>query len=303
MVAISQSVSAETVSGLSTDDDELEDSALADAHKLLVVENAPGERFALPLSLISRIEGIRRSQIENTGGRASIQYRGGHLLLFLLDQAANIQPLPDSDELFVVVFRVAEREVGLLVAKTIDIVVEKVAIEEKGFRQPGISGSTIVGGHTTLMVDLYGLVRHLDPEWIESHEDELKGDATLLLAEDTPFFRDQMRRCLEGAGYELQVAEDGAEALEILQKGYESIDLVVTDIEMPRMDGLSLVRAIRSDQRLADLPVIAVTSLDSEDDRRRGVEAGVDDYLVKLDQEHLLHAVRRHLTEKETASK
>ena len=130
------------------------------------------------------------------------------------------------------------------------------------------------------MVDLYGLVRHLEPDWIETHEDELKGDATVLLAEDTPFFRDQMRRCLEGAGYTLMVAEDGAEALELLEEHHDGVDLVVTDIEMPRLDGLGLVRAIRNDVRLASLPVIAVTSLDRADDRQRGLEAGVDDYLV-----------------------
>jgi len=296
VVGLSQRISSEEVGTLQVDLGDAEpDRVRSDDQKLLLVHNAPGERFALPLSLVSRIEAIQRDQIQVAGGRPCIQYRGGHLVLFSLHQAADVTPLPKLDELFVVVFRAAGREVGLLVSEAIDIVIEAIQVEEQGFRQPGIAGSTIVGGQTTLMVDLYSLVRHIDPQWIAEYEEQLRGDATVLLAEDTPFFREQMRRCLEGAGHQVIATEDGVEALETLKSRAEEIDLVVSDVEMPRLDGLGLTRAIKADPRFGDLPVIVVTSLSADADRQRGVEAGVDDYLIKLDQEQLLQSVRRHL--------
>jgi two-component system, chemotaxis family, sensor kinase CheA len=270
---------------------------LSDSHSLLLVHLAPGEQFALPLGQVKRIEAIRRDQIEVSGGRPCMQYRGGHLILFSLSQAANTEPVPKLDELFVVVFRVADREVGLLVSEVLDIASEVLEIEDKGFRQPGISGSTIVRGETTLMIDLYDLVRHVDPDWISRLEEQLKGDATVLLAEDTPFFHDQMSRCLQDAGYQLVPTRDGAEALEVLQQRHEEIDLVVSDVEMPRLDGLSLARAIRRDKRLSHLPAICVSSLNGDQDRQRGLDAGFSEYLIKLNKEELLATVRRLLDE------
>jgi two-component system, chemotaxis family, sensor kinase CheA len=276
-------------------EEEEEDKAHSDAQELLLVHNAPQEQFALPVKLVSRIERIHRSQIERAGGRISMQYRGGHLVLFSIEQAAQVIPRPEAEYLYVIVFRVADGEVGLLASQIVDIVIEAVEIEEKGFSQPGISGSTIIGGKTTLMVDLYGLVRAVDPEWVMRQEEMLKGEAMILVAEDTPFFRQQFKRFLEGAGYQVLTAENGAEALQILEARYEEIDLLVTDIEMPTLDGLGLTRAVRADKRLAELPVIAVTSLSGEEDEKKGKEAGVDDYLIKIDQEEVLRSVHHFL--------
>ncbi|HEV3399281.1 MAG TPA: response regulator, partial [Actinomycetes bacterium] len=94
-------------------------------------------------------------------------------------------------------------------------------------------------------------------------------------------------------GYQVRVAPDGAAALDLL--GREPCDLVVTDVEMPKLDGFALTTRVRADERLRDLPVVLVTSLDSEDDRRRGVEVGADAYIVKgaFDQDRLLETIRR----------
>jgi len=294
VMGLSNRLELEEVSQL---EEEEEDKTRSDAQELLLAHNAPEEQFALPVKLVSRIERIHKSQIENTGGRVSMQYRGGHLVLFSIEQAARVIPRPETEYLYVVVFRVADGEVGLLVSEIVDIVIEAVEVEEKGFSQPGISGSTIIGGETTLMVDLYGLVRAVDPEWVKRQEEMLKGEATILVAEDTPFFRQQFKRFLEGAGYQVLVAENGAEGLRILEERHEEIDLLVTDIEMPELDGLGLTRAVRADERLAELPVIAVTSLSGEEDEKKGKEAGVDDYLIKIDQEEVLRSVHHFLEE------
>jgi two-component system, chemotaxis family, sensor kinase CheA len=100
---------------------------------------------------------------------------------------------------------------------------------------------------------------------------------------------------LEAEQLEVVACADGQEAWESLCDKPDRFSLVVTDLEMPRLDGLELTRRIRADNSTAHLPVIALTSLASEDDMRRGKEAGVDEYLIKLDRDQLISAAARHL--------
>jgi two-component system chemotaxis sensor kinase CheA len=117
----------------------------------------------------------------------------------------------------------------------------------------------------------------------------------LLVVEDSLTTRTLMKSILEAAGYEASVAADGAQAWKML--GEKSVDLVVTDVEMPNMDGFELTSAIRRSEQLARLPVVLVTSRGSDEDKRRGISVGADAYLVKsgFDQENLLQTIRQLL--------
>jgi two-component system chemotaxis sensor kinase CheA len=113
----------------------------------------------------------------------------------------------------------------------------------------------------------------------------------IVLADDAATTRALARSLLEAAGYEVAVAPDGEAALALLSQ--TGADLVLSDVEMPRMDGIELTRAVRATPRLARTPVVLLTGLASEEDRRRGLEAGADAYLVKssFDQRVLLDTV------------
>jgi two-component system chemotaxis sensor kinase CheA len=117
----------------------------------------------------------------------------------------------------------------------------------------------------------------------------------LLIAEDSLTTRTLERSILESAGYEVLVAVDGQDALDVLHA--QSVDLVVSDVEMPRMNGFSLTAEIRRDERLRHIPVVLVTGLDSSEYHRRGLAAGADAYIVKsrFDQSDLIEAVGRLL--------
>jgi two-component system chemotaxis sensor kinase CheA len=118
--------------------------------------------------------------------------------------------------------------------------------------------------------------------------------ARILVVDDQFTAREIQRSILEAAGYSVVTARDGREAWDLLKNG-ESVKLVVTDLEMPEMDGLALVRAIRSDPAWSSLPVVVVTSRGGEEDERKGLEAGADAYVVKqrFDQRALLDTVER----------
>jgi len=132
-----------------------------------------------------------------------------------------------------------------------------------------------------------------DPDFYSTHSEEEIANAKILLAEDSSFYRNLLSSYLVAAGYEVITAEDGLQAWEKLKM--EPVDLLITDIEMPNMTGFELTQKIREDTQLKDLPVIAVTSLSGEDDRRRGMEVGINDYQPKLDRDLVLEAVNNIL--------
>ena len=267
-----------------------------DAQTLLLVRNSPKEQLAIPLNLISRIEEIQRDQVELTGGRNNMQYRGLTLPLFSINEAAAVAPLQeDNSNLYVVVFPFGEREAGIMVSEVIDIVTVTDALDGITHKQPGIMGSVIIMKKITMIVDLFGIVATVMPEWISQTSlgtDSGQGQH-ILVVEDSPFFNRQICGFVSDAGYKAFSATDGVEGLALLER--EKIDLILTDIEMPNMDGLEFTARVRADARWSGLPIIAVTSLSGEAAEKRGLKAGVNEYLVKLDREKVIQTINRYL--------
>lgn len=274
-----------------------------DTQTLLLFTNDPSEQFGTPMSLISRIERIRADQIDSVGGQEVLQYRGASLPLLSLEHYTKSKPRAQQKTLYVIAFRVARQEVGLIAPTLVDIRNVSGQIDTVTFREPGINGSMVIDDKTTRLIDLMELARGGHPEWFNKTPTQEQAAAPqsaggmphILLAEDSAFFRSQVQGFLTGEGYSVLAAEDGSQAWDLLQHTDQPVTLVVTDIEMPRMDGYGLTRKIKSDSRFAHLPVIALTSLAGEEDVKRGTEAGVDCYQVKLDRDQLLEMVARYM--------
>ncbi|PKN40886.1 MAG: hybrid sensor histidine kinase/response regulator [Deltaproteobacteria bacterium HGW-Deltaproteobacteria-18] len=265
---------------------------------LFVFRNTPHEYCAVPLDLVARVELIDAAEIEEVGGRRVIKYRGGTLPVFSLDQATNVNMLDISGEIIVIVFLMAGHEIGLLAKPPVDAIEAQVSIDSFTLKQPGISGSAVIGENTTLIVDIYELIQTVQPDWFAVRGSiEIADDAGdvgvphLLLVEDSDFFRNQVKKFIEEDGYMVDVAEDGAVAWSMLDAEPDKFDLVVTDIEMPNMDGFELSRRIRQDKRFSMMPIVALTSLAGDEDVARGKAVGIDDYQVKLDKERLLQSI------------
>jgi two-component system chemotaxis sensor kinase CheA len=230
-----------------------------------------------------------------------MKYRGGSLSLMRVDDVAMVQPLADLDNLLVIVFHVAKRNVGLLAIGPIDALEISADIDDVTLKQPGIMGSAIIDTHTTMLVNIFEMVQNLFPDWLEGMEVfELGEDTdatapTILLAEDSNFFRNQVKGYMTEAGYEVIEGEDGQVAWELLQQNREIISMVITDIEMPRMNGFQLTKTIRSDPRFSGLPVIALTTLAAEEDVAKGMAVGVNEYHIKLDKERLMATVHQYM--------
>lgn len=176
---------------------------------------------------------------------------------------------------------------------------EEVVMKPAGERLaglPAVLGATILPTGRVVMIlnaascARTGLTRRAP---VLARGEEQARPTRVLLVEDTITTRALERSILEGAGYEVLVAVDGADGWRLLQE--RGADIVVSDVNMPRMDGLALCETVRSSGRFRELPFVLVTSLASEEDRRRGVEVGADAYIVKgdFDQELLIETIER----------
>ncbi|MGA2061437.1 MAG: chemotaxis protein CheW [Thermoguttaceae bacterium] len=277
---------------------------------ILLFTNDPKEQFGIPMGTITRLERILRAQIDSVGGQEVLQYRGGSLPLLTLEKQIKASPRPDTDKVYVVVFNALGREVGLIVPKLIDIRELPTSVDTTTLREPGVIGSLVVDGKTTRLLDLFELTRLAHPAWFSDRKANVILEAgksmgqapMILLAEDSNFFLKQVASFLKDDGYNVVECKDGLAAWNMLESSDKKFDLVVTDLEMPNMNGFELSRKIKDDPRFNYLPIIALSSLAGDEDVQRGMESGIDDYQIKLDRERLLASVANYLqTNKPTA--
>ena len=287
--------------------DKINEKAAADASgcvqetsSFLLFKNSEHESCGVPLELVARVDTIEAGgDIEHIGGRRVMKYRGELLPLITLKDVVNVKDVLEESEKIVVVFSVAEKEIGLVATLPINVAEMVVCLDQKTLKQKGIMGSMVIKNDPTMLLDIFELVEATYPQWLENaRKIDIGGKSKaplVLIAEDTDFFQRQISSYMEGHGYRTIVVADGVEAWNALNK-HKDIDILLTDIEMPNMNGLVLTEKIRKDARLKELPIIAVTTMSNEADITRGMAAGVNDYLIKLDKDKLLKTVDQYMS-------
>ncbi len=279
--------------------EESADTGEDERHALLLFQNAPGELCSVPIEQVSRVERVRAEQIEYLGGRRTMQYRGSSLPVVALHDAAAVGELTSEQQWVVIVFESMGQPLGLLAAEPLDLVEAALAVDPITLRQPGIAGSAVLKNRTMLILDIFDLAAVARPDWDRPPAPEIEAgpaDAhlpTVLVADDSEFFRNQVQRLAEAVGCRVLAAEDGQAAWELLDKHASDVCLVATDVEMPRLDGLALTRQIRADGRFAGLSVIALSSLAGDEEIARGMSAGVNEYQVKFNKDELTESIRK----------
>jgi len=256
--------------------------------------------FVFPTTHVQRVFRVGRDEIKSAENRETIQVDGRAASAVRLGSVLEIVPgntAPDAKrKVPVLVVAWAGEQIAFLVDEILDE--REVLVKSLGRQLPrvrNIAGATLLGTGKVVPVlnvaDLMQSAIRMAP--VASPRETEEVPKTILVAEDSITARTLLKNILESAGYRVKTAVDGAEALGVLAS--ESFDLVVSDVEMPRMSGFDLTAKIRADKRLSSLPVVLVTALESRQDRERGVDVGANAYLVKssFDQGNLLEVVRR----------
>jgi two-component system chemotaxis sensor kinase CheA len=255
---------------------------------LLVFRAGSKAQKAVPLSLVTRLEEIEVSSIEASTDRHVVQYRGHLMPLVVPGDGTRIR---QSGTQPLLVFSDGGRSMALVVDEIVDIVEEDFDIEVSGER-PGILGSAIVRGEATDIVDVGHFLPLAVADWFASRgtADET-ARRQLLLVDDSAFFRNMLMPVLGAAGYSVSAAASGQEALGLIRGG-RHFDLIVTDLEMPGMDGLALAQAIRAEARHAETPLIALSAMTTPATVARVRRAGFHDFVAKFDRQGLIAAIK-----------
>jgi two-component system chemotaxis sensor kinase CheA len=259
---------------------------------LLVFRAGSSQPKAVPLALVTRLEEIAADKIELSNGRHMVQYREQLMPLVLMEgvsvNTSGTQPI--------LVFADDSRSMGLVVDEIVDIVEERLHIEVASSRD-GVLGSAVIKGLATEVIDVGHFLPMAFADWFNRKEMTASAGAqSILLVDDSAFFRNMLAPVLKAAGYKVRVAVNAQEGLAALRSGQE-FDVILTDIEMPDMNGFEFAETIKADQKLAATPIIALSSMISPAAIERGRQAGFHDYVAKFDRPGLIAALKEQTTE------
>lgn len=248
---------------------------------------------AVPLGLVARLEDIPVERIEMSGGTPVVQYRGQ---LMPMVPIAGHWEAPASGRQAVLVFTEGQRSMGLMVDEILDVVEEPLLIHP-GSDRLGYLGSAVIAERVTDVIDTVYWLSHAGGDWFRGDRKSSTSNQKqrLLLIDDSTFFRHLVVPALSAAGFDVTAVESPAEALRLRDAGVE-FEALISDIEMPEMDGLSFARNVRASGAWIRLPMVALSSRAEPDDVARGREAGFTDYVAKYDRDALLSSLRECLS-------
>ncbi|WP_245217323.1 hybrid sensor histidine kinase/response regulator, partial [Neoroseomonas nitratireducens] len=245
---------------------------------------------AVPLGLVARLEDIPGERIEMSGAVPVVQYRGA--LMPLIPISAGWMPPEGETRQPVLVFTENNRAMGLVVDEILDVLEAKLEIQA-GSGRPGFIGSAVIAGKVTEVIDTAFWLAQAGEDWFRPTRPTQAGGprARLLLVEDSTFFRHLVVPALSAEGYEVTAVDGAAAALKLRDENVP-FDAIISDIEMPGMDGLAFARTLRAGGAWSDAPVIALSARAEPADVARGRDAGFTDYVAKYDRDALLQSLR-----------
>jgi two-component system chemotaxis sensor kinase CheA len=280
----------------------------ADIQEYLLFRLGGPSKYSIPLCLVSRLEEFPANAVEHTGEQPVIRYRDAILPLISLKSFLRLE-LNDQaprEKISVIVVRRNGRSFGIEVEQILDVVQVEGDIDDSLKDRAGILGNFILNDEVVVAIDVAGIVacemkrlnkqlNFREAERPAEGIDARKNKAIrVLYAEDARFFRNHIARTLEAAGMSVSAVENGQEAIDALSgSSGDQFSLVLSDIEMPKVDGFELARAIRANRKFDNIPLVALTTRFKQSDIEQGEAAGFDLYLEKLSEDLLIEGIEK----------
>jgi two-component system chemotaxis sensor kinase CheA len=278
---------------------------LATFRGLLV--NVGEQIFAIPSTSVNRVVRAKKEDIRTIENRETIGLNGQAVSLVWLHDVLGLPRREaksgDSEFIVALVLGAGEKRVAFSIDAILDE--QEMLVKSLGkqlSRVRYIAGATVLAtGKVVPILNVSDLMKSAarvsaSPAEVAAGAEKAKARRkSILVVEDSIAARTLLKNILESAGYQVKTAIDGVDAFTVLRT--EDFDMVVSDVDMPRMNGFDLTAKVRADEKLSDLPVVLVTALESREDRERGIDVGANAYIVKssFDQSNLLEVVRRFL--------
>ncbi|MFA5268500.1 MAG: response regulator [Methanoregula sp.] len=271
-----------------------------------VVVRSASQVYVLPMQQVRQVIRVQRNDILALGDRKAIEFQGEKIVVIRLTEALGITEfhtsLEGTAQVPVVILAYGAGQIACIVDEVIrvqEIVVRSLGSQLRRIKR--ITGAVILGdGKVALVLDALELIQESikGPPAIPARGISGEDTRRILVVEDSVTSRTLLQMILERAGYRVLTAVDGMEALAMLKE--HEFDMVVSDVDMPRMNGFTLTEKIRADGRISALPVVLVTSLDSAGDQKHGITVGADAYIMKtsFEKSRLLEVIRNLLERK-----
>ncbi len=248
------------------------------------------ETYALDMNLISRITKVAATEIEQIGKNTYISYQGSPLrVIFPEDFLPVTKEEYTQEQLHVIVPALVSYPIGIVFRQILDSAKAQLSIDNKTVSARGIFGTCVLDRKILLMLNIYELLEMADPKNYPAAKQAHNLGKKVLLAEDTPFFQNVERKYLESLGCDITLAQNGKIALDYLNQ--TQFDLLISDLMMPEMDGLELIKNVRSSSVFGRIPAIALSSMSSDYYIKTALESGFDAYECKLDKVTLVKTV------------
>ncbi|MFH1860726.1 MAG: hybrid sensor histidine kinase/response regulator [bacterium] len=274
---------------------------LATIHAMII--RVGSEIFAIPTITIEETVRVELHEIKTVVDKDVIIVNGRHIpvvrLASVLELKSGGTKKIVGEKLPIVILNVDEIRIGFLVDELIseeEVVIKNLGDYLKGI--PNTAGATILGeGEVVIILNVSEMIKLArtvrETHLLDDIKDEQHPTYSILVVDDAAVLRELEKSMLEAAGYAIDLAVDGVDGFEKAKK--KKYDLIVTDVEMPRMDGFELTKKLRDDAQYKDVPIVIVTAREKEEDKRRGIDVGADAYIVKtsFDQSKLLDTVEQ----------
>jgi two-component system chemotaxis sensor kinase CheA len=264
-----------------------------------LVVAAAGRQFVVPLRNVARALRVAADGVKTVENRATVEIGGEAVALVHLAEVLNITApaAPAHKYQFLALLENAGQRIAFAVDEVFgeqEVLVRGLGPQLK--RVPNVASATVLGAGRVVPIlsvpDLFKSALRAPLPASANQAAPAQARQSLLVVEDSITSRSLLKNILESAGYDVTIAVDGLDGLTAARRG--KFDLVVSDVEMPRMDGFELTVQLRQDKKLSELPVVLVTSLESREDKERGIEVGANAYIVKgsFEQSNLLEVIR-----------
>lgn len=254
------------------------------SQKMLIFQNEGSEYFAIPIELVAFIEQVQQSELRTVGKKEFCQLKAETLSILRLEDFLPVSPLDQNqNDMCLIRPAAVEHPIGVLVGQDMSVVDVAETFETRLDDDNGIIGTFYHNDHLVMLLDLFCILEKHSPEKVRLTDDRTD-EARILVAEDSLFFRKLIAQYITREEWEVEIVNDGQEAYDRLMNEPGRFNLIISDINMPRMDGFELVKKIREDSRFNKIPVVALTTMSDEHFREKGLRLGFDRYVIKIDK-------------------
>lgn len=247
------------------------------------------EKFAVPVQLIKRVEPIKDTNIKDVKGREYIDYRNNVIPIIRPEHVFHSIEAEYKEEQYAIIPAI-HKPIGIMASEIIDTInIEPEEIDTETISKDGVLGSVLFNDEVILIVDLFYIIEKVEPSWITAVQCNEKEGNRILFVDDSKFFRTLVSSYLTTANYKVLHASNGKEAINLLKA--ESVDLIISDLNMPVMDGFEFAKFIRAQKNFKNIPMIALSSMNEIDGQLLAKEVGYNEFKSKQNKEAILETI------------